>query len=127
QALPIDIRILSILAQECHAYAKALYYKELEYLQSNGDTGVESLISINKKLGQSEAANGILTAAEKRNLRHGKTFVAQENWLAKLGRWQARWYWEQHERDQNNVTAVLGCMKCLDALGRWSELVELCQ
>ncbi|RHZ26713.1 hypothetical protein DYB37_008940, partial [Aphanomyces astaci] len=31
EALPIDIRELGELAQKCHAYAKALHYKELEF------------------------------------------------------------------------------------------------
>ncbi|CAN0367392.1 unnamed protein product [Discosporangium mesarthrocarpum] len=129
EALPIDIRILAILAQDCHAYAKALYYKELEYVQSNGTTGVEQLISINKKLGLSEAANGILTSAEKRAVKSGVKFIPKEAWLAKLGRWQAPLdsYWKLQEENHDDVAAVVGCMKCLDALGRWSDLVELAQ
>ena len=31
EALPVDIRVLAELAQKCHAYAKALHYKELEF------------------------------------------------------------------------------------------------
>ena len=31
KALPIDIRTLGSLAEKCHAYAKALHYKELEF------------------------------------------------------------------------------------------------
>lgn len=33
KSLPIDIRTLANYAQKCHAYAKALHYKELEYMQ----------------------------------------------------------------------------------------------
>jgi len=45
---------------------------------------VESLISINKKLGQPEAALGILKYAQKKL---GSEIVVKESWLAKLGNW----------------------------------------
>ena len=32
KALPIDIRTLGIFAAKCHAFAKALHYKETEFL-----------------------------------------------------------------------------------------------
>lgn len=57
--LPIDIRDLGNYAQKCHAYAKALHYKELVFRASPG-TGIEDLILINNRLEQPEAAVGIL-------------------------------------------------------------------
>lgn len=44
------------------AYAKALHYKEEEFLmdKANNDHVIESLISINNKLQQKEAAEGLL-------------------------------------------------------------------
>jgi len=76
--LPINKSTLASLAEQCHAYAKALHYKEQEFQellhQSSGkDEGVvltdlsgivESLISINSKLDQPEAAVGILKFAQ---------------------------------------------------------------
>ena len=56
-------RTLGALAEKCHAFAKALHYKELEYTTSP-DTAVEALISINNQLRQPEAAIGILTLAQ---------------------------------------------------------------
>ena len=56
-------RTLGALAEKCHAFAKALHYKELEYATSP-DTAVEALISINNQLRQPEAAIGILTLAQ---------------------------------------------------------------
>lgn len=56
-------RTLGALAEKCHAFAKALHYKELEYA-SSADTAVEALISINNQLRQPEAAIGILTLAQ---------------------------------------------------------------
>ncbi len=56
-------RTLGALAEKCHAFAKALHYKEHEY-QSSPETAVEALISINNHLRQPEAAVGILTLAQ---------------------------------------------------------------
>ena len=60
--LPIDIRKLGALAEKCHAYAKALHYREVEFHSYPADT-IEALISINNQLQQPEAAKGILTCA----------------------------------------------------------------
>ena len=56
-------RTLGALAEKCHAFAKALHYKEHEYA-SSPETAVEALISINNHLRQPEAAVGILTLAQ---------------------------------------------------------------
>lgn len=55
---------LGALAEKCHAYAKALHYKELEF-QSSPHTAVEALISINNQLRQPDAAVGVLNVAQK--------------------------------------------------------------
>ena len=57
-------RTLGALAEKCHAYAKALHYKELEF-QESSHTAVEALISINNQLRQPDAAVGILNVAQK--------------------------------------------------------------
>ena len=58
--LPIDIRKLGEHAQKCHAYAKALHYKEMEFRKSPDSDCVEALVSINNQLEQPEAAVGII-------------------------------------------------------------------
>ena len=63
RALWILCRTLGALAEKCHAYAKALHYKELEF-QTSPESCVEALISINNQLRQPEAAIGILTYAQ---------------------------------------------------------------
>lgn len=57
-------RTLGALAEKCHAFAKALHYKELEF-QDSPATAVEALISINNQLRQPEAAVGVLTVAQR--------------------------------------------------------------
>ncbi len=56
-------RVVGELAEKCHAYAKALHYKETEF-HTNQAGCLESLIAINKQLEQPEAAVGILTYAQ---------------------------------------------------------------
>ena len=56
-------RTLGALAEKCHAYAKALHYRELEF-RSDPEAAVEALISINNNLRLPEAADGILAHAQ---------------------------------------------------------------
>lgn len=35
-------------------------------------------------------------------------------------------YLDRRYRHRGDVKAVLGCMKCLDAMGEWDELVDMC-
>ena len=60
----LPCRTLGALAEKCHAFAKALHYKELEF-QDSPATAVEALISINNQLRQPEAAVGVLTVAQR--------------------------------------------------------------
>jgi len=64
KALPIDIRVLGREAGRCHAWAKALHYKELEFCQDQTSGAVEALIQINNQLQQYDAAIGILRKAQ---------------------------------------------------------------
>ena len=59
EALPINPSTLAELAQRSHAYAKALHYREIEFKKSPMQC-FESLININKKLDQYDAALGVL-------------------------------------------------------------------
>ena len=44
KALPIDIKTLGNHAESCHAYAKALHYKELEFMSDASAETIEKLI-----------------------------------------------------------------------------------
>ena len=60
--LQIDFSILGDLAEKCQAFAKALYFRELEFDTATEKT-VESLITLYTNVGQPEAASGLLTYA----------------------------------------------------------------
>lgn len=127
KALPIDIRVLGREAARCHAYAKALHYKELEFLQDHNSHAVEALIVINNQLQQSDAAIGIL-----RKVKAYKDGIQlRESWFEKLERWdEALKFYEQREKevpvDQPvPVDIVMGKMRCYHALGEWDQLASL--
>ena len=113
-ALPIDISSLGAYAIRCHAFAKALYYKELEFQSGPPSPAlVEALISINSQIQLPDAAVGILVSA-------------QETWYEKLQRWddaldayQRRW-----QEDPTGWEALLGVLRCQHALGDWDRLSE---
>ncbi|CAK7224906.1 phosphatidylinositol kinase-related protein kinase tor1 [Sporothrix bragantina] len=127
KALPIDIRVLGREAGRCHAYAKALHYKELEFLQDQSSSSVEALISINNQLQQSDAAIGILRKAQL----YSDGIQLRETWFEKLERWEeALEFYETRERElpENQTTPidiVMGKMRCLHALGQWDALATI--
>ncbi|RMZ52908.1 hypothetical protein APUTEX25_001027, partial [Auxenochlorella protothecoides] len=127
KALPLDTRTLGALAEKCHAYAKALHYKELEY-NTSPSTAIEALISINNHLRQPDAAVGILTAAQKT-----KEMTLKESWYEKLQRWDEalRAYRKRLETTKpgspENIEALLGECRCLAALAEWEELYSVCR
>ncbi|KAJ4287076.1 phosphatidylinositol kinase- protein kinase tor1 [Collariella sp. IMI 366227] len=127
KALPIDIRILGREAARCHAYAKALHYKELEFLQDHNSAAVDALIVINNQLQQSDAAIGIL-----RKVKAYKDGIQlRESWFERLERWdEALNFYCQRERElpedqPTPVDIVMGKMRCYHALGEWDSLAAL--
>ncbi|ELU37806.1 phosphatidylinositol 3-kinase tor2 [Rhizoctonia solani AG-1 IA] len=112
EPLPIPLVTLSECALRTHAFAKALHWRELDFLSGASASGsvIESLILINTRLGQSDAAYGILTAA-----RDQPDFVEHEQWYERLGKGE--------EAESSNT--ILGKMRCLHALGEWRQLEEL--
>ena len=128
KALPIDIRILGREAARCHAYAKALHYKELEFLQDQSSGAVEALIVINNQLQQSDAAIGILRRAQL----YKDGITLRETWFEKLERWEeALSFYNTRlaDAEENNesvpIEVIMGKMRCLHALGEWDTLATI--
>ncbi|KAI8877804.1 FAT-domain-containing protein [Backusella circina FSU 941] len=119
--LPIDITELTGYAQKCHAHAKALHYKEIEFRTDKSFEAVEMLMTINNQLQQPDAAMGILTfAQDSLRLEH------KVSWYEKLHRYQdALAAYERSGSDSFETT--LGRMRCLHALGEWDQLSMLAQ
>ncbi|KAG8626630.1 hypothetical protein KVT40_005575 [Elsinoe batatas] len=119
KSLPIDVRTLGMYAGKCHAFAKALHYKELEFNAEQNASAVEALISINNQLQQTDAAFGILRKAQNYN-----DVDLRETWFEKLNRWEdALTAYQKRERESpDNFDIMSGKMRCLHALGEWDVL-----
>ncbi|KAI0461879.1 hypothetical protein LJB42_004483 [Komagataella kurtzmanii] len=122
--LPIRVPTLGQYAKRCHAYAKALHYKELEFIQEPSTPTIESLISINNQLQQSDAAIGILKQAQQHH-----DLQLKETWYEKLQRWDdaLNAYNEREKEDPDSMDITMGKMRSLHALGEWEQLSELAQ
>ncbi|MCL4120666.1 UNVERIFIED_CONTAM: hypothetical protein GTU68_051307, partial [Idotea baltica] len=122
--LPLELQLLGGKAIECRAYAKALHYKEEEFHKSTTPQVLQSLISINTKLGQTEAAAGLLEFSRKNNRSDMKV---QERWFEKLHDWEKalQAYEEKLKRTPEDTELALGQMRCLEALGEWGELYSV--
>ncbi|AOW06792.1 armadillo-type protein [Yarrowia lipolytica] len=119
--LPIDMRTLAAYAHRCHAYAKALHYKELEFMREPTTPIIENLIAINNSLQQSDAAIGIL-----KHVQQHHQWQLKESWYEKLQRWDDAL--EAYDKlDDNSMEVTMGKMRCLHALGEWESLAEIAQ
>ncbi|KAJ7858122.1 FAT domain-containing protein [Mycena olivaceomarginata] len=119
--LPIEHSTLGEYSTKFLAYAKALHYKELEFFSSASPAILESLISINTRLQQQDAAWGALLLA-----REQYDVTNTEEWYERLGRWQEALvvYDEKAEGDPNNAEIQIGRLRCLHALGEWEQLAS---
>lgn len=124
KALPIDIRTLGVYAAKCHAYAKALHYKELEFEEKKTPGTVEALIYINNQLQQGDAAVGIL-----RNAQKYRDIELKETWFEKLQRWDEalQAYQKREKEDSSSFDITMGKMRCFHALGEWELLSNLAE
>ncbi|KAL3427760.1 phosphatidylinositol 3-kinase tor2 [Phlyctema vagabunda] len=130
KALPIDIRVLGREAGRCHAWAKALHYKELEFCQEQNGSAVEALIQINNQLQQYDAAIGILRRAQL--YKDSANITLRETWFEKLERWEeALEFYKKRELEHpdqaDTFEVIMGKLRCLHALGEWDQLSALAQ
>ncbi|CAG0917860.1 unnamed protein product [Notodromas monacha] len=146
--LPLDPQLLGRRAMECRAYAKALRYKEDEFLKNGPSTEVVgALISINNKLQQKEAASVDVLCRNKHFLlplylyltlyflgllgytmkNMNQDLTIEEAWYEKLHNWEAarKAYERKLENKPGDKTLTLGQMRCLQALGEWDKLHDI--
>ena len=122
--MPIESKTLAAYSSRCHAYAKALHYKELEFIQEPNTATIEELIGINNQLQQSDAAVGILKHAQRHH-----NLLLKETWYEKLQRWDEALesYNSKVGEEADSLDNVMGQMRCLHALGEWDQLSNLAQ
>lgn len=120
--IPINTGLLSDKAVQCRAFAKALHYREEAFHSEPTKNVLESLISINIKLGQSESAAGLLEYAQEL---YGPEI--QERWYEKLHDWPnaLKKYEQKLQYSPSDNELTLGRMRCLEALGEWEDLQKV--
>ena len=122
QRLPIDIVKLGVMAEGVHAYAKALHYKEMEFLIAPHQS-IEGLIGIHNALQQPDSAVGVLEWGKK-ELGVG----VKEGWYEKLQRWEEAleaYDCKALEGEGQPSEVAVGRMRCLRQLGEWERLEVL--
>jgi len=121
--LPIDLRQLAAMAFRCGAYAKALRYKEAEYMQNPASAmeGDDSLIAIYEALGQREAAMGALLDAE----RHQVT-IRHEACYERLQQWDLALSAYERQGPAHSFANRRGRMRCMAQLGELHRMEALC-
>jgi serine/threonine-protein kinase mTOR len=118
KALPINNRTLGDIAASTFAMAKALHFKEHEYLSNPSVAVVEQLIGINASLKQQDAALGLLNS-EMIGQR-----VNPVLWYEQLDRWEdaSVEYADRIAHSPDDQDAIIGRLKCLHALNEWDAL-----
>ena len=125
--LPVAAAMLSDLAERCHAYARALYYRESEFRTSAtvNSTMIDALIRIHNQLQQPESAVGLLDYLAK--TAPSGSFQIKASWYEKLQKWEEAL--ASYEQGQNqhpeSADALLGRMRCLKGLYEWEKLHHL--
>ncbi|KAK4529593.1 hypothetical protein CCYA_CCYA02G0450 [Cyanidiococcus yangmingshanensis] len=122
--LPIDLRQLAAMAFRCGAFAKALRYKEAEYLQNPAAAmeGNDSLIAIYEALGQREAAMGALLDAE-----HRQVIARHEECYEKLQQWDLALVSYERQPPPHSYANRRGRIRCLAQLGELHRMEQLCE
>ena len=124
--LPLDHLLLGKQALKSGAYAKALYYRESALMNHDPSSEevpkiLESLIQVNTKLQNYEAATGVLRLATKK-----KNFRVDESWYESLGQWEnALQQYNLRVGPKFTPEYFVGKMRCLDGLAEWEDLNEL--
>ncbi|KAG5450970.1 Serine/threonine-protein kinase mTOR [Clonorchis sinensis] len=127
--LPLSLHLLADRAMKNRAYAKALYYKEQEFLEevkklsSPSQETLSCLLTIYSKLQLDEAATGVLIYATRQP---NDKLVNEEAWRERLQDWKCALNLYENklkdERIKDKTPHMLGRMRCLRALGQWVPL-----
>lgn len=121
KALPIDNRTLGDIAANTNALAKALHYKEHEFISSPSAVVVEHLIGINTQLKQKDAALGLLMNDALNQ------DIEPVLWYEQLERWEPALekYSERLQDDPTSMELIMGRLRCLHALSEWDALSKV--
>ncbi|CDF35341.1 unnamed protein product [Chondrus crispus] len=134
--LPAATAKLARTACKCGAFAKAVRYREQDYVQhfdskdqmKEDVIGEDGLMEIYEKLGQTESAVGTVIHYQKTS---GEE--ASEEWYEKLQQWDdALKSYRKTIRfhsgnEEERESTLLGALRCLNEIGEWREMNTLLQ
>ncbi|KAH3745267.1 protein kinase [Pelomyxa schiedti] len=114
KSLPIDK--LGSYAQQCHAYAKALHYKELEFLAMPNSESIKELIAINQQLEQ--------TVGRYMNSPVNSEMIVEalDIYTKKLELVLAL---DDSQGSVQKCKLIAGQLRCLNAIGEWNQLAQV--
>ncbi|KAJ1680336.1 phosphatidylinositol kinase- protein kinase tor1 [Spiromyces aspiralis] len=124
KTIPIDIGNLYRYAINCHALAKALHYREIQWRLSGDNDAIEDLIKLNQQLDQTDSAIGALNFLQQTD--HNSKNKAE--WYVRLERWDEAL--DAYRGDQESLGSVentIGQMRCLFHMSDWEMLMPMVQ
>ncbi|KAJ3213356.1 phosphatidylinositol kinase- protein kinase tor1 [Clydaea vesicula] len=129
--LPISTNVFAAHSLKCHAYAKALYYKERDFLNHPDSANIDSLINIYNFLDLTDSSIGIIRYHEKAKTPgdlDNKSYYLPTSWYEKLNKWDDGLV--AHERnllddESFNVYSTRNSMNFFSAFGEWSKVLQL--
>jgi len=123
-----DEKTLATSAEKCNAYAKGLYYWEMDF-QNDAEKTIDKIITTNHVLGQPEAAKGILISAMRNNLieEDDRRKYETAEWLEKRHEWSPalQEYSEKLQAEPTRLEYQKGKLRCLKNLYDWDNLSSL--
>ncbi|EMS15353.1 FKBP12-rapamycin complex-associated protein [Entamoeba histolytica HM-3:IMSS] len=124
EGIKVPIKSLGDYSKKCNAYAKALHYKEQEFLENANINLIEELIGLNNQLQNYDAAAGLIEYTKQIKQVQNNDTELNQTWYEKLGRWQQALsiYERKLQEDINNPELLVGKLNCLHELGDWESL-----
>ncbi|PVV01454.1 hypothetical protein BB560_004126 [Smittium megazygosporum] len=110
--IQIPLEKLGEYALKCHALAKALHYKEIEWELGGGENVIQDLIKLNQDLDNSDAAAGALAYLRKTR----PDLANQAEWHARLGQWDQALI--SYKAIENNFNASLSDFNLDNSISR---------
>ena len=126
----IDFYKLGCVAYKCKAFAKALYYKESDFINKNDYENLELLIELYYEVKLPESAIGLLKLAKRNNNNdNGTIFTDDYSWYIKLHNYQEalnriKKLIKNNEKEKNKKDIKRDTVICLEGLCDWEELLN---
>ncbi len=125
----IDFYKLGCVAYKCKAFAKALFYKESDFINKNDYENFELLIELYYEVKLPESAIGLLKLAKRNNNDNSSIFTDDYCWYIKLHKYKEalnriKILIENDDKKKENKEIKRDTIICLEGLCDWEELLN---